>query len=161
MNRVAHAAPHATKRRTRIASGILALALIVSASAARAQNVEDFGAYRVHYSALPTEALLPDVARSYGIARSRARGLLNIAVQRIADGEASAPVRATLKGTATSLAGERTNLGFREIAEEGAVYYIAEFPVSAPDTYRFSISITPENATSTDVLKFSQDFVAE
>ena len=115
----------------------------------------------MRYSALPTEQLLPKVAQAYGIARSRSRGLLNIAVQRSAEGDTSAPVRAALKGTATSLDGQRVSLKFREIAEEGAVYYISEFPVSAPDTYRFSISITPESATSPYVLKFSQDFVAD
>ena len=147
------------RRRGRLA-GLIAFALAATPFGARAQYVEDFGAYRVHYSALPTEQLLPDIARSYGIVRSRGRGLLNIAVQRSAD-NTSAPVRAALHGTATSLGGQPTELRFREIAEEGAVYYIAEFPVSVPDTYRFSVSITPENATSASLLKFSQDFVAD
>lgn len=161
MTLVAGEARNAVKRPAKVVAGFFALALLVAPFGARAQNVQEFGAYRVHYSALPTEQLLPDVARKYDIARSRGRGLLNIAVQRTADGDTSAPVRATLKGTVTSLAGERTPLSFREIAEEGAVYYIAEFPVSAPDTYRFDISITPESATSADLLKFSQDFVAD
>ncbi len=155
------ASPGTARRHGRIAVNLLAVVLIIAALGAHAQNVEDFGAYRIHYSALPTEQLLPDVARSYGIVRSSGRGLVNIAVQRTADGGTSAPVRAALQGTATSLAGQRTPLNFREIAEEGAVYYIAEFPISAPDTYRFRISVTPESATSTNVLKFSQDFVAD
>ena len=147
-------------RRGKLA-GLVALALLVAPGGTRAQYVEDFGAYRVHYSALPTEQLLPEIARSYGIVRSHGRGLLNIAVQRSADGSASAPVRAALHGTATSLGGQPVALRFREITEEGAVYYLAEFPISVPDTYRFSVSITPENATSVNVLKFSQDFVAD
>ena len=148
------ASPGTARRHGRIAADLLAVVLIIAALGAHAQNVEDFGAYRIHYSCSV-------VARSYGIVRSSGRGLINIAVQRTADGGTSAPVRAALQGTATSLAGQRTPLNFREIAEEGAVYYIAEFPISAPDTYRFRISVTPESATSTNVLKFSQDFVAD
>lgn len=133
----------------------------VIAITAHAQYAENFGAYRVRYNALPTEHLLPNVAQAYGIPRSQQLGLVNIAVQRSADGDTSAPIRATLNGTATSLAGQRVALKFREIAEDGAVYYIAQFPISAPDTYRFDISITPESATSPYTLKFGQDFVAD
>lgn len=140
---------------------LLAALFVVAANAAHAQYAENFGAYRVRYNALPTEHLLPNVAQAYGIPRSPQLGLVNIAVQRSADGDTSSPIRATLNGTATSLAGQRVALKFREIAEDGAVYYIAQFPISAPDTYRFDISITPESATSPYTLKFGQDFVAD
>jgi hypothetical protein len=142
-------------------TSLLVIFFVFGCSAALAQYAEDFGAYRVRYNALPTEHLLPTVAQAYGIVRSNELGLLNIAVQRKADGETSTPIRATLAGTATSLGGQRAALKFREIAEDGAVYYIAQFPISAPDTYRFDISITPESATSPYVLKFGQDFVAD
>ncbi|HEV7490566.1 MAG TPA: DUF4426 domain-containing protein [Rhodanobacteraceae bacterium] len=138
---------------------IAAFALV--GTAAHAQYAENFGEYRVRYNALPTQHLLPSVAQAYGIVRSHERGLVNIAVQRNSAGDTSAPIRATLSGTATSLGGQRVALKFREIAEDGAVYYIAEFPISAPDTYRFDVSITPESATSPYLLKFGQDFVAD
>lgn len=152
-----------SRQRDRVGIAAIAIAAVLASAAiiGHAQYAEDFGAYRVHYSALPSDQLLPAVAKEYGIVRSRERGLLNVAVQRTASGATSDPVRATLDGTATSLGGARVALKFREISEDGAVYYISEFPVSAPDTYRFSISITPENATSPHVLKFSQDFVAD
>lgn len=140
---------------------LLAASLAIIAIAAHAQYAQDFGAYRVRYNALPSEHLLPDIAQAYAIVRSQQLGLVNIAVQRSADGDTAAPIRATLNGTATSLGGQRVALKFREIAEDGAVYYIAQFPISAPDTYRFDISITPESATSPYTLKFGQDFVAD
>lgn len=146
---------------TRAFALIAALILGAIPVIGQAQYAEDFGDYRVRYSALPTDQLLPDVARAYGIERSRQRGLLNVAVQRSAAGRASDPIRALLNGTATSLGGQRVSLKFREIAEDGAVYYISEFPVSAPDTYRFSINVTPEGATAPYLLKFNQDFVAD
>lgn len=139
----------------------VAVLCIFSAFQVCAQNAQDFDAYKVRYSALPTDQLLPDVARAYGINRSRQRGLLNIAVQRNASGGTSDPIRAALDGSATSLGGQRVSLKFREISEDGAVYYISEFPVSAPDTYRFEIKVTPESATVPYVLRFNQDFVAD
>jgi len=160
--RIFHASDRTTVGRCAGAiAWLLAASLTVIATIAHAQYAENFGAYRVRYNALPTEQLLPDVAQAYGIVRSQQLGLVNIAVQRSADGDASAPIRATLNGTATSLSGQRVELQFREIAEDGAVYYIAQFPISAPDTYRFDISITPESATSPYKLKFSQGFVAD
>lgn len=149
------------RRCARVIAPLLVASFAVIAIAAHAQYAQDFGAYRVRYNALPTQHLLPSVAQAYGIPRSQQLGLVNVAVQRNADGDTSTPIRATLNGTATSLAGQRVALKFREIAEDGAVYYLSEFPVSAPDTYRFTISITPESATSPYLLKFSQDFVAD
>jgi hypothetical protein len=133
----------------------------MASSPSWAQNAQDFDAYRVRYSALPTDQLLPDVAKSYGINRSRQRGLLNIAVQKNASGSESDPIRAALDGSATSLGGQRVPLKFREISEDGAVYYISEFPVSPPDTYRFEIKVTPESATTSYTVRFNQDFVAD
>lgn len=139
----------------------LAVLVLVFAAPLAAQNFEDFDAYRVRYSALPTDRLLAEVATTYGIRRSARRGLLNIAVQRNAAGSTSDPIRSTLSGTATSLGGQRVTLTFREIAEDGAVYYISEFPVSPPDTYRFEIKVTPESATVAYVLRFNKEFVAD
>ena len=140
---------------------ILGLLCALAASPLSAQNAQDFDTYRVRYSAIPTDQLLPDVARSYGIDRSRQRGFLNIAVQKNALGSDSDPIRAALDGSATSLGGQRVPLKFREISEDGAVYYISEFPVSPPDTYRFEIKVTPESATTSYTLRFNQDFVAD
>ncbi|MGH8172525.1 MAG: DUF4426 domain-containing protein [Rhodanobacteraceae bacterium] len=147
-------------RRHSVIAACIAL-FAFATSSLHAQNSQDFDAYRVRYSALPTDQLLPDVAREYGISRSRQRGLLNIAVQRNNAGSVSDPIHATLAGSATTLGGQRVALKFREIAEDGAVYYISEFPVSPPDTYRFEIKVTPESATAPYTLRFNKDFVAD
>jgi hypothetical protein len=129
--------------------------------AARSQYEQDFGNVVAHYNALPTERLLPAMAKSYGIVRARGSGLVNIAVERKGSEKMTIPVRAALEGSATSISGETAKLKFREIAEEGTVSYISEFPIDAPDTYRFTVVITPEGATSSYTLKFTQDFVGD
>jgi hypothetical protein len=138
----------------------LGLALTLLPFAARSQYEQTLGDLTVHYSAISTQHLLPDMAKHYGITRSAARGLVNVAIERASGDAKTTPVRATLTGKAISLGGDTMPLAFRELVEDGTVSYIGEFPLSAPDTYTFAITITPENGTA-QTLKFSQDFVAE
>ena len=142
----------------RLASLGFALALVPFA--ARSQYEQTFGDSTVHYSALSTARLLPAMAKAYGIAQSKSRGLVNIAIEKNAPGGKTTPVRATVAGKADSLGGDSAPLRFRELVEDGTVSYIGEFPLSAPDTYTFTITITPEGAPAY-TLKFNQDFVAE
>ena len=127
--------------------------------AARSQYDQTFGDMTVHYSALPTERLLPAMAKSYGITRSPDGGLVNIAIERKGADGTTTPVRATVAGKAVSVGGESAQLRFRELVENGTVSYLSEFPVSAPDTYAFTITITPEGTAPAYTLKFNQDFV--
>ena len=140
-------------------AAVIGILLALLPFAAHSDYDQDFGDVVVHYSALATERLLPAMAKTYDIVRSRDRGLVNIAVER--KGAGNATMRAAVDGTAVSLSGETVALRFRELAEGGTVSYIAEFPLKAPDTYRFTIAITPEHATTANTLKFSQDFVAD
>ena len=126
--------------------------------AASSQNRQEFGTVVAHYSALSTERLLPEMAKQYGIARSRDRGLVNIALERSGTTDS---VRAAVSGSATAISGEKKEIRFRELVEDGTVSYIGEFALSAPDTYSFTIAILPENATSPYTLKFTQDFVRD
>jgi hypothetical protein len=138
----------------------LALALSLLPFAARSQYEQTLGDLTVHYSALSTQHLLPEMTKHYGIARSASRGLVNVAIERASGDAKTTPVRATLTGKATSLGGDNAPLAFRELVADGTVSYIGEFPLSAPDTYTFTVTITPENGAA-QTLKFSQDFVAD
>ena len=46
------------------------------------ETFKDFGNYEVHFNALRTDELTPDVARVYGIQRSANRVMLNVTVLR-------------------------------------------------------------------------------
>ena len=60
----------------------LGLALLLSMPlSSYAENVTKFGDYVIHHTALPTDILLPEVARAYKIKRSKNRGMVNIVVQ--------------------------------------------------------------------------------
>jgi hypothetical protein len=140
----------------RLASIAFVLALLPFA--ASSQYRQEFGTIVAHYSAISTQHLLPEMAKHYGISRARDRGLVNLALERSGTTES---VRAAVSGTATTLSGERKEIRFREVVEEGSVSYLGEFALSAPDTYTFTLSIAPENATTPYTLKFTQDFVRD
>ena len=143
----------------RLASIGLALALLPFA--ARSQYEQTFGDMTVHYSALSTTRLLPAMAKSYGITQSSRRGLVNVAIERKAADGKTTPVHAAVSGNAASIGGDTAPLKFRELIEDGTVSYIGEFALSAPDTYTFTITITPDNTAPPYTLKFNQDFVAD
>src|SRR3954462_5183911 len=94
---------------------LIGLFLALVPRAGRSQYEQDFGAVVVHYSALPTERLLPAMAKSYGIERARNRGLVNIAIERKGSETATIPVHATVEGRAVSIGGDTTVLRFREL----------------------------------------------
>jgi hypothetical protein len=60
-----------------------------------AQQSQDFGDYVVHYNALNTNLIPPQVAQGYGITRSPNRALLNVTVMKKVMDTPGTPVQAT------------------------------------------------------------------
>ncbi len=131
---------------------------VLAAPRAQAQNASRFGDYEVHYNALATRALGAEMAARYAITRSDRGGLINIAVQRVAADGSSVAVPAAIRAEAVNLTGRKTPVQIREIAGD-EVSYIGLFEVEGPDTYTFTLSITPQGETTTHEVRFSQNFV--
>lgn len=131
---------------------ITALALAMPAAA----NLLRSGDLRVHYSAVPTTSLAPEVARQYGITRSANRVLLNVAVRRGEPG-ADEAVAAKVQASATNLAGQRLELRMREVRDGEALYYLGEARVTGQDTLRFDITVGVDGQAPMHV-DFSQEF---
>ena len=137
-----------------------AMLMLLLPARGRAEQLEKFDGYVVHYNALSADQLAPEVAQAYKLQRSSHRGLVNIAVQK--DVAEATPVAASVSGHATSLSGQRSNLTVREVKEDGAIYYLGEFPIgSGTDTFRFQIDVKPEGASRPYVLKFSKNYVTD
>jgi hypothetical protein len=58
-----------------------ALCLCSVAAVAHAEISQKFGPLEIHYNALTTDELLPEVARAYKIERSKTRGLVTMSVR--------------------------------------------------------------------------------
>lgn len=134
----------------------IALLFLLALCLPAAANVQRSGDLRVHYNAVPTATLAPEVARQYGITRSANRVLLNVAVRRGEPG-ADAAVPARVEASVINLAGQRLDLRMREVRDGDAVYYLGEARVSGQDTLRFEITVTVEGQAPVRV-DFSQAF---
>ncbi|NIR30439.1 MAG: DUF4426 domain-containing protein [Gammaproteobacteria bacterium] len=141
-----------------VAVAAVGLALCGPASADKSQ---DFGEYIVHFNAITTDLLPPEVAKAYGIQRSKHRALLNVAVIKKVLGTGSRPVRAEIDARAVNLSHQLKRLSVREVREGNAVYYLAEFGVADRETLDFTIEITPEGADRTYPVEFRQQFYTD
>lgn len=129
-----------------------------------AQQSSEFNDYVVHYNALRTDLLPPQVAQGYDIQRSSSRALLNITVMKKSDSgdTAETAVTASIDVNATNLTGQRRDVTLRKIDDgDGAIYYIGELPVHNLETYRFRVEVTPEGENEPLLVEFSQQFYTE
>lgn len=137
----------------------LALALVLALPAA-AENSLRSGDRVVHFNAVPTTGLTPEIARQYGITRSANRALVNIAVREGTPG-ADRAVPAKVSIAATNLVGQRSDLRVREVREGDAVYYLAEAFIAGHDTLAFEVEVVPEGASTPIRVQFRQEFFAQ
>ena len=131
--------------------------MFVTASAQAEQFVRD-GRYIVHYVALPSTSITPEVAQHFGIVRSAGLSLLVLNAQVENAPNITTPITATATGTVTSLIGHVQPLELRQ-AREGAVHYVlAQFEAVDQEILNFDLKITPEGASNPIALKFQQQF---
>ncbi len=67
----------------------------------------DIGEFVVHFSALSTDQLPPDVARTYNIVRSKNRAMLTVSILQAADNK---PVTADVTVKTVNLTGQLKNV---------------------------------------------------
>jgi len=143
-------------------SFLILLGILTFAGAGKAQQAQDFGDYVVHYTALNTNFIPPQVAKGYGIQRSSSRALLNITVLKKVMDNPGTPVKAAVTASGTNLTGQLREIDIREIKDtEGAIYYIGELPVHNLETYNFTVEVQPEGEADPLIVKFRQQFFTE
>jgi hypothetical protein len=119
---------------------------LVTPLAAAAEQAVRFGDMEIHYGAMLTADLQPEVARTYGIERSKSRGIATLAVlQKDATGIAR-PIKASVEVSAVNAAGGVVPVVMREIEENAAVYYVGTFRVADEETLTFQVQIILDGA---------------
>ena len=139
---------------------LLASALLTPLSAL-AENSTTAGGFTIHHNAFPTSTLTPEVAKAYGIQRSKVRGMLNVSVIKEKEGTTGTSVPARVDVKTLILTGQTSRLPMREIKEQDAVYYVGEFPVQNGEKINFVIEATPEGTTEAFVINMEQQFFAD
>ncbi|MFY2763059.1 DUF4426 domain-containing protein [Arenimonas sp. MALMAid1274] len=146
-------------RRPILVPMMLVMLALLLAWPALAQNSTRAGEYVVHYNALPSTRITPEVARRSGITRSANRALVNIAVRQGGPG-ADRAVPAQVKLAVTNLSGQRVGLRAREVREGDAIYYLAEARIAGQDTLTFELEVTVAGAAPIKA-SFRQEFFVE
>jgi len=140
---------------------LLTLIMLSAPFSAVAENSTTVGGFTVHYNALTTSTLTPEVAKAYGIQRSKYRGMLNVSVIKEKEGTTGTPVPGRVQAKILALTGQGTSLAMREIKEQRAVYYIGEFPIQDQEKVNFAIEVTPEGTSETFIVKMEQQFFTD
>jgi hypothetical protein len=145
-----------------ILSMVFLAAILGLSCGAEAQQSQDFGDYVVHYNALNTNFIPPQVAQGYGIKRSSSRALLNLTVLKKVMDNPGTPVSAKVSASGTNLTGQLREIEIRELNDtEGAIYYIGEFPIHNLETYNFTVNVQLEGEAEPLLVKFRQQFYTE
>ena len=135
----------------------LIAALFCFSGTGMAAQFQSYANLEVHYIALTSTFLQPDIAQRYAIKRSKYNAIINISVLDKDAGNKA--VSAEIRGTGQNLLGQSHDLNFIEIKEGKAVYYIADYPFSNEEIVNFSITIKAQDKTNT--LKFQHKFYVD
>jgi len=138
----------------RILARLFVLVLFISLPLiSYADNMTKFGDYVIHHTALPTNILLPEVARAYKIKRSKNRGMVNIVAQHKGKG-----ISANVTGTGSNLNAQLKHLQFKEIKDGDVTYYISNFRVTNKEMINFNINVQPTGSDKSYTVKFKKEF---
>lgn len=139
----------------------LLLAITISFFAithASAENMKKLGSMDVHFMAIGSTFFTPEIAKVYGITRSRYNGLINISVlDNTQDG--TPPKTVSISGKAKNNLGQFKTLEFTEVKEGSAIYYLAQIKYNNEETMHFTLDINDGKEQQT--LKFSQKFYVD
>ncbi|TXI07421.1 MAG: DUF4426 domain-containing protein [Rhizobium sp.] len=139
---------------------LLALGLLLLSAGASAQQLVRDGNVVVHYAAMSTLDLSPEMARQYGIRQGSKRGMLLLNLQREAAGK-SVPLRGSATGTARNLMGDVQTLTLRPAGGDSTQDLIAEFDISHLEFLTFDIDVKPEGSARPLKIKFQQQFFSD
>jgi len=118
------------------------------------------GDYEMHFNAVRSDQLTAEIARAYGIERSKNKVLLNVSVLNHGNG-ASTATEANVTVLARNLSNQVKDLPLRRITEGGAIYYIGVVDIgSGSETLVFEINAVPSGSANTITAKLTREFFA-
>ncbi|QXI16105.1 DUF4426 domain-containing protein [Pseudomonas hamedanensis] len=122
----------------------------IAADVIKGERKETFGDITVHYNTFNSTFLQPDIAKAAELIRSKNQGVINVSVMKHGK-----PLIASVTGTVKDLTSQSVPLSFRQVTEQGAIYYIAQYPVPQQETRTFEIKV--QNGDKTHTIHFNQE----
>lgn len=125
------------------------------------ESTKDFGEYVLYFNALNTDQLSTEIAREYGIVRSKSRAMLNVSIHRKLAGGSTEAVTGAVSASAINLNGQLMTMTLREIREDTAIYYVGELAITNGEVLIYTIDATPSNEPSRFTVRFKKQFFVE
>ncbi len=97
----------------------------------------------VHYIAFPSGFLEPEVARQYGLIRSKYKAVVNISV--LDNQNKMKAQNLAVSGSAKNLLGQTKNLTFTKVEEGEAIYYLAQFDYRNEEIVNITVNLQQGN----------------
>jgi hypothetical protein len=108
-----------------------------------AERKQAFGDIDVHYSVFNSSFLQPDTAAASGLVRSKTQGVVTVSVLK--DGK---PLDAGVEGSVKNLLGQQTPLAFKQVREQNATYYLAQFEMEQREVLTFELKVSGHDGSS-------------
>lgn len=116
------------------------------------------GDFTIHYNTLKTGFLTPEVAKNYGIVRSKQRAMLTVSVRKGEQGQDEAVSAETTAG-AVNLTKQLKNIQLKQVKDGDALYYIGTFKIHNEEVLDFTVNVTPDGYEGEPVeITFRQQF---
>jgi hypothetical protein len=141
-------------------SWFVMVCLIYGLQTAMAGQLKTENGYVIHYNALSTEIIPPEVARNSGIVRSKNRAMLTVAVHKAGENNTmhTKAVEAAIEVEKVNLSQQLEAIEMRRVQEGDAIYYIGVFKILNQEVLDFTLKIDPENKGQVQEVKFRQQF---
>lgn len=139
-----------------LAKLLLSSLLLLGTVSVNAEQKKQLGPWDVHYIAMPSTLLEPDIAKAYDLERSQYQGLINISVLKTSDQSAQ---QVSITGMAKNLLGQQQTLEFKQVTEGKAVYYLAQLPYR--NEQRMTITVQISQGSQQQQLQFDHTFYVD
>jgi len=141
----------------KILTNILLFSLAFLTVSAYAE-IQKFGDLDVNYNVITTDTLAPQVAKTYGIERSKNRLLLTVSVSRPDEKGMPRAVNTDVTAYTVNMIEQHRKIKMRRISEGKAIYYMGDFSFATPDFLRFTINITDPGSGKPHKIEFQRNF---
>ncbi len=134
---------------------LFSLAFITASAHAEMQKIGDLD---VNYNVMTTDTLSPQVAKTYGIERSKNRLLLTVSVSRPDERGVPRAVDADVTAYTVNMIEQHRKIKMRRISEAEAIYYLGDFGFATPDFLRFTVNIADPGSGKPHKIEFQRNF---
>jgi hypothetical protein len=131
---------------------------LFTTATAYAEQFSQIGDYEIHYSAVNSSFLTPEVAQANNIQRSVSRGLVNVSVRERQEDGSTRPVNASVQGHVSGLTDTQESLSFRTVHDGDATYHLAPFTMREDESMRFELSVRYDRNAAPAPVNFIQRF---